>query len=191
MTLSANHFSNLLKEALGLLYEGLIKSRHSNQDRSWFRREQEIVSLFAFKYLVPILQREGIDPGVLRVEGRVPQLLTEIAKKERAARDLVVWEDCLDTVWRRPDVRPLAVLEWKLSTSKPTPRRFWTGKKDSVKADLDWLNRNSRLMGVGYSVFVEWPEDGLKITCKRVSNDGARCVEDLLIELPHAAAMAI
>jgi hypothetical protein len=185
MALSVDQFSNILKEALSLLYEDLAKTRYSDRDGSWWKREQEIVSLFAFKHLVPIFQRNSIDPSVLRIEGRVPQLPTETAKNERAARDLVVWADCLDTVWRPSFKYPIAVLEWKLSTTRHTPRGIQTGDKNSVKADLAWLKRNSPFMGVGYSVFVEWPQNGLKITCKRVSNDGSHCVEDLLIELPQ------
>src|SRR5208283_4404272 len=163
MVLLVDEFSNILKEALGSLYQELSKTQHPDHSRSWWRREYEIVSLFAFKHLAPILQRQGIDPGVLRIAGRTPQLPTETDKKRRARRDLVVWADCLDTVWRPGIKFPLALLEWKISTSKTTPPKILTGRKDSVEADIAWLTHNSRLMGVGYSVFVEWPRHELKI----------------------------
>ena len=184
MALSPDRFSAMVKEALARLYEDLAITKPPKQRASWCRREQEIVSLFSFKHLVPILQREGFDPGVLRIEGRVRQHPAESDKKERGRKDLVVCAEYLDTVWR-PEVRnPIAVLEWKLSTSEITSKQILNG----VAADISWLRANSDLMGAGYSILVEWPEGKLRITCRKISNQEGCCIEESLIDLPRAAA---
>jgi hypothetical protein len=168
MSLTVNQFDEILTQALASLYEDLSHTLDPKGKRSWWRREQELVSLFTFKHLLPILQRVGIDPGVLRIEGRVPQVQTETHKNERARRDLVVWNHHLDTCWRPDCQQPLAVLEWKLSTSRRTSNRMHSAPANSVNADIQWLTRNCHLMGVGYSIFVEWPDGILRIRCVRV-----------------------
>ncbi len=182
--LSVDRFSFLLKEALQLFYEDLAKTRPPDLRTSWYKREQEIVSLFSFRYLVPLLQREGVDPGVLRIEGRVRQHPTTGDGRERGRKDLVVWPDCLDTVWR-PDVKhPLAVLEWKLSTSEITPKQIL----DGAETDLCWLKANADLMGAGYGILVEWPQRKLRIICRQVTNQRGSCIEEVLISFPRAIA---
>jgi hypothetical protein len=182
MPLTVCQLDALIAEALTSLYGELLKTRDPETDRSWQRREQEIVSLFAFGHLAPLFQREKIDIALLRIEGRVRQVPTESDPRKRAARDLVIFRDRLDTLWRPSD--PFAVMEWKLSTQRKTPKRILTGDKDSVATDVIWLERNFHYMEVGYSVFVRWPNWNLKITCERICNDAGRCQRGMMLELP-------
>lgn len=188
MSVTAEQFEEILKEALRTLYQDLSQTWDSMKEHSWWRREQELVSLFAFGHLVPIFQRKGIDASILRIEGRVPQLQTEHHKNVRAARDLVVWNDHLDTWWRPDCLPPVAVLEWKLSTSRRTKRTAISSASNSVNADIEWLKSNCHLMGVGYSIFVEWPDGALKITCVRVCFENFHRDHRILVVLPNAAS---
>ncbi len=163
---------NLIRPQLAALYGEL-------QDKPWYKREQEVVSLFAFGHVAPALLREGIDIGQLTIEGRVWQSTPKRADKvhlrskelgERVRRDLVFWEHRNDGWWRspRPSV-PLAIMEWKLGSG--------TATRKSYEIDVEWLTQNGKAgaeggpsMQVGYAVLVDWSKDVLSIECKRIEN---------------------
>jgi len=171
----------IIREALGSLYRELSTA-------SWYKRENEIVSLFAFGHLVPVFQREGLDSAVLDIEGRVPQI--EPRNPLRGRKDLVIWAHRLDGYWRdekavgewkRSGVqrvatnwcgdRPFAVAEWKLDD------------RIGHQADKAWLKANSGLMQVGYAILVERPGSALKLTSVKIQ-DGQ---ESPFLILPPAA----
>ncbi|MGA2456103.1 MAG: hypothetical protein ABSF85_00815 [Terriglobales bacterium] len=153
----------ILREGLGSLYREL-------KSAPWYKREHEIVSLFAFGHLVRLLIDQSIDVGQLDIEGRVPQewphRRARRTGKDRAQRDLVIWNRRGDGFWRvagQPD-RPFAVMEWKLSVSGKTRPATLADYQD----DIDWLQHNTSLMRVGYAVLVEWPEGKLRLRCAKV-----------------------
>ena len=164
--LTVNTVDALVSEALTSLYTDL------QGRRDCYKREQELVSVFAFGHLAPLLLREGIDPGQLCVEGRVPQANrkrgavsspTRRDLDDHAHRDLVLFRRRHCTHWCGN--APYAVMEWKLSVKARTLAK---AKKD-YKIDLDWLQDNAHLMRVGYCVLVEWVGK-LRIQCERVCN---------------------
>ena len=157
----------------GIIQEGLSSLYRELSTASWYKRENEIVSLFAFGHLVPVFQRESLDSAVLDIEGRVPQI--EPPDAPRGRKDLVIWARRLDSYWRdkkavgewerngvqrvatnwRGD-RPFAVAEWKLND------------RIGFEADKAWLKANSGLMQVGYAILVERPGSALKLTSVRI-----------------------
>jgi len=62
----------IVAESLASLYADL---------RPWHEREQEIVNLYAFGHLAPLLLSQPIDTGLLAIEGRIPQLTPKIGKR--------------------------------------------------------------------------------------------------------------
>ena len=190
MKLTVSRLDVLIIEALESFYFELLSTTDPDKRRSWFQREQEIVSLFALGHLAGLFRKKRIDIALMKIEGRVPQEPTKHGGKRWAARDLVIFPHRLDTVWRPGNpsgvIEPLAVMEWKLCTHEITPKRARTGGKDSVAADIAWLKRNSHLMGVGYSVFVQWPRWKLGIRCERILNDGGQCKQETILDLPSS-----
>jgi len=155
----------LLREGLASLFQELILA-------PWYKREQEIVSLFAFGHFVRLFLGQSIDVGQLCIEGRVPQVWahrrSRRAGSSRAQRDLVIWARRNDGFWRvenLPD-RPFAVVEWKLSLSDKTGAR----KRAEYKDDIDWLRYNASMMRVGYAVLLDRHEGKLRLRCTRVEN---------------------
>jgi len=166
--LSVPLLDQMVKSALGSLYDDLKTTNPHGV--SWYRREQEVVSLFAFGHLVRLFFSHSLDTALLTIEGRVPQACGKKPKakpKLRGQRDLVIWSQRLDGYWRNPDIpiNPFAVIEWKLSTSNATDSRIHAEHEE----DVEWFKKNSECMRVGYAVFVRWPNRTLNITCKRIS----------------------
>ena len=109
------------------LVDGLVKKALRSLHRDlpgWYRREQEVVSLFAFGHLVPLMQKKGIDLGQLCIEGRVRQVEPKRNAKshrkrrdldEHAHRDLVLFSKRHTNYWSPHDQTekdPIAIMEW-------------------------------------------------------------------------------
>jgi hypothetical protein len=170
--LSVALLNEMVRTALAGLYADL-KSATLPDGNPWYRREQEIVSLFAFGHLVPLFKDHSLDAALLTIEGRVPQICGKTPKetpKLRGQRDLVVWSSRLDGYWRepkpKPPINPFAIMEWKLSTGKKTS----IYSQREYKRDVEWFSKNAHLMQVGYAVFVQWPETTLRISCTKIEN---------------------
>jgi hypothetical protein len=167
-----------------------LTSLHPDLPR-WYEREQEIVSLYAFGHMVPLLLRERIDIGQLVVEGRIPQIALKIGTfpnlkrpyfDDRVRRDLVIRKRRHDGYFRVPGEPdpPFAVMEWKISVADRTPKYI----RDDYETDLCWLSDNAALMKVGYCVLVEWPDGALRIRCARICG---REVNREFLVLPQVA----
>jgi len=171
------HSFDELPDSVAILDRVVIESLtslHAELPR-WYEREQEVVSLYAFAHLAPVLHREQIDAGQLVIEGRVPQLACKTGTEphpsrpeldRRARRDLVIRRRRHHGCFRVPEAPdcPFAVMEWKLSIAKRTSKRLVA----EFETDVQWLVDNGDMMQVGYGVFVEWPDGNLRIRCVRV-----------------------
>jgi|SRR5271166_4365863 len=183
-----------IPDGIGLLDQVIkasLTSLHADLPR-WYEREQEVVSLYAFGHMVPLLLRENIDIGQLVVEGRIPQIALKVGTSpnlkrpyfdHRVRRDLVIRKRRHDGYFRvldKPD-HPFAVMEWKISVADRTPKNI----ADDNEIDLCWLRDNADLMRVGYCVLVEWPDGALRIKCARICG---REVDREFLGLPQVEA---
>ncbi len=123
---------DMVTKALSSLYAEL-------QEAHWYRREQELVNLFAFGHLTRLFQ-SSFDIRQLTIEGRVPQWTPNKQGACRGMKDLVIWRSPLSTFWRGD--RPFAVMEWKLSTAIRTSPSILSGHA----RDIQWLKDNCDLM---------------------------------------------
>jgi hypothetical protein len=124
---------------------------------SWFGREREAISLFAFRYLLPFLMSsiDRFDASQLGIEIAVPQL-NGPGLKSQVNKDLVIWPDKFMTCWDdngQPQVYPLAIMEWKSNVQSLSNRDLkWLADYSIDKDDfigfvvsLDLSNRKFRL----------------------------------------------
>jgi hypothetical protein len=106
---------SLIRESLLALAEFLSKN-------DWRGREREVVSLYAFGFLVPRCRAGGPlhDPTQIGLDVAVRQLAGE-GRKYLVCKDLVLWGEPASTCWDESGeaVRaPMAILEWKARTNK-------------------------------------------------------------------------
>jgi len=129
------------------------------RDARWTgRREREVVSYFAFRYLVPACKAGDFlhTPTQIAIEVAVPQLdprtvksLTKRATaKTQVCKDLVIWPRPGMTCWDlegHPTVYPSAILEWKF------------GGRTLFEFDMQWLQEYSKVVDgfVGYAIQVD------------------------------------
>jgi hypothetical protein len=110
----------------------------------WRGRENEVVNLFAHRFLWSHLG-EGpfIDPSQIGIEVAVEQIPKAGAKK-LVRKDLVLWNKPLETVWgtEKEFNAPAVIMEWKAD------------KIDKCAIDMRWLQAFTRLNPevLGYSV---------------------------------------
>ena len=130
----------------------------------WFGRENEVVNLFAHKFLLQNFDGKILKyPTQLGIEVAVKQIeLASSRKKQLVRKDLVIWPVEYQTVWRignKPENIPLAIIEWKVDDVK------------KCKYDIDWLvNFTKAYPGViGYSVCA-FIKNKRGISFKRVEN---------------------
>ncbi len=110
---------------------------------SWWGREREMISLYAFGFLRRHCKTGSVihDPTQIGIEVAVPQVRPP-GVKALVCKDLVIWPERAMNYWSRPRRNPLAVFEWKTKDSKKR------------QADIEWLSRFSarRADFVGFSV---------------------------------------
>ena len=107
---------------------------------SWLGKERDCVNKFVFGFLV-----ENVRPGAaisnfgqIRIESAVPQPSNYI--KKTAAKDLVIWNGCDETVWDEswnPVNHPRVVLEWKFKRIGLQPSKFHSH-------DMNWLSNYTK-----------------------------------------------
>lgn len=138
-TRSEGSLEEIIRASLGEFADFLSGS-------SWWGREREMVSLYAFGFLQRHCKHGSVlhDPTQIGIEAAVPQLPRPGAKSH-VCKDLVIWPEPKMTCWAgcgHPPCYPLAILEWK------------TTKSGGRQADIDWLSEYSAAHpeSVGFSV---------------------------------------
>ncbi len=102
-----------------LLKESLTAFGHAIVGTTWFGKEREAVSYYAFSFLAKEC-RAGTalyDTGQIAMEGRMPG--GPLNKKKQVCKDLVIWPTPGTNCWdekRRAVHYPLAVMEWKANS---------------------------------------------------------------------------
>jgi hypothetical protein len=142
-------------EELQVIVCEALRDLYQLVSRSWPAREREIVSHFAFGFLVPRCRNGSVlhHPAQIGIEVAVQQCTGMKANmRDQVCKDLVVWPEPFMTLWDVSGVRantPLCVIEWKC---KSTGRRF-TG----FGKDRNWLSEFTRRNGtvLGFSVFID------------------------------------
>lgn len=143
---------------------------------SWYGREREIVSLFAFGHLVRLCRKSGVlfDPAQIGIEVAVPQINRKSGAKAYVCKDVVIWRSPKMTSWNTEGRRNLlCVIEFKSinrNDAKTTERR----KKAEHRSDVDWLCRTSKLAAgfVGYAVLID-QRSRVTLKCARALNGRA------------------
>jgi len=116
------------------------------QEGDWFGRENEIINLFAHRFLIKRMNVGPlIDLSQIGIEVAVKQV--PLANKKKLVRkDLVLWSDPLQTVWGSGRVAndPAVILEWKIN------------KISKCAPDIEWLLAYTKLhpQVLGYSICV-------------------------------------
>lgn len=128
----------------------------------WFGKERDCVNRFVMEHLVPLCRKGrfpvkaasqiGIEVAVRQPRG--------IGTKPSAPKDVVIWNEPLDTCWNkrlRPVHAPLAVIEWKVRH----PRAVRKSIKLATSHDRRWLKSFTarRCDRLGYSVYLDWSQD--------------------------------
>jgi hypothetical protein len=139
---------SLIRESLIALAEWL------NRRNEWHGREREVISLYAFRFLVPRCRKGSAlhHRNQIGIEVAVPQLQTPgKRRKTYVCKDLVLWEEPYWTYWdavKKEERYPMAIMEWK------------TGKTQNSTDDEEWLRRYSRKRKnfSGYSVSINLKE---------------------------------
>jgi hypothetical protein len=108
-------------DALDLLVRNSLLDLANFVSRTgWHGREREVVSLFAFGFLVPRCHPKGPlrEPTQIGLDVAVAQI-TGPGRKAHVCKDLVIWPEPAGTCWDLPGGptrKPLAILEWKART---------------------------------------------------------------------------
>lgn len=108
----------------GILRETLTAFGQTVLHSSWFGKEREAVSYYAFGFLAKACIQGGLlyDPAQLAIEGRIPA--GPLNKKKEVCKDLVIWPEAGKNCWddQRRSVRyPLVVMEWKANSDQLFP----------------------------------------------------------------------
>jgi hypothetical protein len=158
-------------EQLDKLLQGTLSDFALDLSMSWYGREREAVSLYAFGYLIPECQPQCVlrDRTQIGIEVAVPQLSPEASSriggserpKPQVCKDLVLWPERGMNCWDahgNPTRYPMAVIQWKV------------GGVDSLREDIAWLGEYSSDKPdlVGYAVALEVGATGLRLHCTRV-----------------------
>jgi hypothetical protein len=119
---------------------------------SWNGREREVISLYAFGFLVPRCREGSVlhHPTQVGIEVAVPQLQQPGKRRKTfVCKDLVLWEEPYQTYWddeKKKKRYPMAIMEWKV------------GEDTSTATDEEWLRNYSENEAAedfsGYSVLI-------------------------------------
>ena len=138
----------------------------------WRGRENELVNLFVFGYLLPRLcpPAGNLDPTQIGIEVAVPQL-AESGKRRKSdvRKDLVLWRRARTTNWTplEPGVsRVLAVMEWK-SLNNIGIRESAPRKRREHEHDVQWLQASTRLDEemTGFAVIADLRSESFSLSC--------------------------
>lgn len=91
------------------------------KNSNWYGRENEVVNIFAHKFLVESIGREPLlSLDQIGIEVAVKQLYSNKGK-ELVRKDLVIWKHGDTSVWDeggKISNNPLAIIEWKVNDIK-------------------------------------------------------------------------
>ena len=147
-----------------IIEESMIQMSDFLSSSNWFGRENEVVNLFAHKFLLQnfdgsILQHPtqiGIEVAVKQIDSSSPR------SKALVRKDLVIWPTEYQTVWNetgQPSNVPLAVIEWKVNDIQ------------KCKYDIEWLFKFTKeypsVLGYSACAFVK---NRRIVTFKRIKN---------------------
>ena len=129
-----------------IIDESLVELDSFLQEGNWFGRENEIINLFAHRFLIKRIKVGPlIDPSQIGVEVAVKQV-PQVGKKKLVRKDLVLWGEPLQTVWGSGRILndPAVILEWKINEIK------------KCAVDIEWLLAYTKLhpQVLGYSICV-------------------------------------
>lgn len=109
---------------------------------AWVGRENEVVNLFAHRFLPMELAADSPLAALdqIGIEVAVPQVTPSVKKYVR--KDLVLWSEGLHSPWHPEAPSPAAIIEWKVTD------------RVRCEADIEWLRLfTTRFPGtLGYSV---------------------------------------
>lgn len=114
----------MTQELEGVIRESLLEFAQEVARTGWRGREREAVSLYAFGFLLPRC-RPGTPlhhPAQIGLEVAVGQPPGP-GRKPQVCKDLVIWPEPAMVCWDVdgcPANQPLAILEWKARTGKPS-----------------------------------------------------------------------
>lgn len=130
-------WSALIETCLGRLTD-FVKST------TWFGRENEVVNLFAHRFLPAVMSPESPLSSLeqIGIEVAVAQVMP--SRKQLVRKDLVLWSDASHNPWHPTNPPPAVVVEWKTERSQPS------------RNDIDWLCRFTERFPttIGYAVSV-------------------------------------
>jgi hypothetical protein len=112
----------------------------------WYGRENEIVNLFAHKFLWNNFDDDILQmPIQIGIEVAIKQVQSSTTKSKNLVRkDLVIWPKEYQTVWSKEQGQynaPLAIVEWKVNSQR------------KCSYDIDWLKEFTTVYPdvIGYS----------------------------------------
>ena len=115
------------------------------KESNWYGRENEVVNLFAHKFLSKYIGNEPfLSLDQIGIEVAVKQLKTE-RSNELVRKDLVIWKGGETSVWNEKGEivnDPLAIIEWK------------TNNSSKCEYDINWLREYKKKYPevIGFSV---------------------------------------
>jgi hypothetical protein len=129
---------------------------------TWYGREREVVSLYAFGHLQALFREGSVlhHPAQIALDGAVPQLPGP-DRKDLVCKDVVIWPEQGMTCWNKdkePVNFPIAIVEWKVNKPKVSQR------------DVKWLCDFSaeKKHFVGYAVCLDLEQRQFRLSCTRV-----------------------
>ena len=132
------------------------------RDKKWYGKEREMVSFYAFGFLVPACRSGSVlhDPAQIGIEVRVPGVVG-LNKKKQVCKDLLIWKDRGANCWNKAHEsvnHPLMIMEWKDEGA------------GNSKYDLNWLKHFSRSRPdfVGLTVGMRIRKDAIQLQCAAV-----------------------
>jgi hypothetical protein len=166
----------IIKDSLQSFYEDVGSLESSG-------REREMISLFAFGYLVKSCRPKTVlyDSTQIGIEVAVQQLPRSASDPGRGStvcKDIVIWHAPRMTLWKGKERHnePLVVMEWKVNYSLGTRHSFAANRRGHAK-DINWLLDTSVRINddkfVGYAVFLDCTTKPQELTCVRVKDNKA------------------
>lgn len=131
-----------------LIEKSLMELDYFLRNSDWFGRENEIINLFAHKFLTRYSGKPPLKSLTqIGIEVSVKQIQDTNNGKKFVRKDLVLWSEEDQTVWSKNKSTynmPAAIIEWKINN------------ESSCEYDIDWLSEytSENTSCVGYSVCV-------------------------------------
>src|SRR6266481_656665 len=158
----------IMKDSLTAFYQQLVSG--------WIGREREMVSYFAFGFLVPRCSPQSAihDPAQIGMEVAVKQMAdtADPKRKNNVCKDLVIWPKPAMNLWNQGQMNaniPLCITEWKCVNPSKRLTAELKLKLKELQGDTEWLSDFTRrnLNVLGYSIFVHQQIKPVVLDCRR------------------------